>query len=245
MSNLTVAMLYEEFIDLVIRRELDKDARRAFDEKIRRRFAGKLAFWLWQDDQKSEVDGCKIPDSFFKEFSKSKDDDLSVIRRDLLSGCFLERKNPNLFYFPHRSFQEYLVADRLSTLAVNNSEEINECPYLTNEILSFFVELIGRRGVVNWRKMVMKHNLKLDKEAKRLLTTSCAYYRLSSPFAEGQEKGPDSKVVLEAERDRLISRLLVGEIVSDRENKKERIIKTKKRTKIPHKMQGVTRKKAY
>jgi DNA-binding protein Fis len=246
-TNLTVAILYEEFIDLVIRRELDKDSRRAFNVQTRRNFAGKLAFWLWRDNQKTEVDAEKLPDEFFKEFSKSPDDDLQAIRRDLLSGCFLERKPPNSFFFPHRSFQEYLVAERLAAIATSGKDEMQDCPFLTNEILSFFVELMGRRGVVAWRDRIEKGKLTLNDHAKVLLDTSCAYYRLASPFQKPMsDEGETGTIFMaEAERARLLERLLVGEIVSDRGDETAKEARRKGKAKSPHRLGGVTRKKNF
>ena len=243
-SNMTVAMLYEEFIDLVIRRELDKDSRRSFGVKDRRRFAGKLAFLLWQNDQKNEIDASKIPDEFFEEFSKSADDDLSAIRRDLLSGCFLEKKPPNSFFFPHRSFQEYLVADRLAEVVKTGNGDLVDCPYLTNEILSFFVELMGRHGISAWRKKVERNEHHLNNHALELMQASCVYYNFPIKV-DSTGKVVTSKEISKEERERLTKRLLIGDIVSRKSHEEKAKRPKKRQRRSPHKQEGVTRKKMY
>src|SRR5262249_44644950 len=105
LDRLTVAILYSEFIDLLLRREAAKPARSAFSKEQRKRFAARLAYWMWRDDQRSEIDSFSIPDHLFAGYIENLPQDVRPgdVRRDLLSGAFLERKPPNKIYFPHRS----------------------------------------------------------------------------------------------------------------------------------------------
>jgi len=148
-EGLTTAILYTEFIDLVIRRELSKKARETFSIQARRQFAARLAFWMWRTDAGTEVIISSIPDSLFDEF-RIQGVPLDSIKRDLLSGCFLESKPPEGFYFPHRSFLEFLVAERLVEMIGEKDPEVPQIQYISPEIKEFFLDIIGRRSVRLW-----------------------------------------------------------------------------------------------
>jgi hypothetical protein len=111
-SELTLATLYSLFINMVIEREQEKVTRRRFDVRARRDFARELAFWLWTSRAASmSVDASRIPQSLFPP--PKGDDTFEGVRRDMVSACFLDRKLGGALYFPHRSFQEFLVAERV------------------------------------------------------------------------------------------------------------------------------------
>jgi len=107
---LTTARLYDVFIDIVIDREQQKIARRRFDKPERRAFARRLAFWLWTGTvPRTGVRAFEIPETLFPKAGPGETPE--GIRRDLITACFLERKMGDALYFPHRSFQEFLVAE--------------------------------------------------------------------------------------------------------------------------------------
>ena len=180
-DNMTVATLYSEFIDLVIRRELFKSSRRKFDEKLRHKFAKELAFWMWQNEIDTEIHIAKFDDELFVKYvkiEKDDDDDIESIKRDLLMGSILERKEPTGFYFPHRSFQEFLVAECLVDKINNMDFELSDCPFLTIEIQSFFIELIGRGAIVLWKKHHENKSKIQNENSIELLRTACEYFNL-------------------------------------------------------------------
>lgn len=147
-DDLTLTVLYSEFIDLVIRRECSKLTRQAVPPHERRAFAADLAVWMWRKALNYGVAAADLPDELFSLYSRPGEDLLST-RRDLLAACFLERKVGTGYYFPHRSFQEFLIAEFLSKSIVSKTL-IPDMGFLTAEIRAFVATMVSRRDVVLW-----------------------------------------------------------------------------------------------
>ena len=92
-DSMSVAILYAEFVDLIIRREMEKIARSRFDHKKRRTFVRELAWWMWTKSPGLGVQSSRLPRGLFTSYA-GPDDDLADVTRDLLSACFLESKPP-------------------------------------------------------------------------------------------------------------------------------------------------------
>lgn len=160
LDSLTVTVLYSEFIDLIIRREVEKLARRQYSVAERRDFVRDLAWWMWSEKSGVvAVTASEIPERFFSKFMKG-DQDLPEVKRDLLSAGFIEVKQPEGYYFPHRSFQEFLVADKLALMVEQTKFPTGKLPTgeglrITPEVMEFFAELFGEhrlnRLVWNYR----------------------------------------------------------------------------------------------
>lgn len=180
-STITVAILYSEFIDLITRREANKLSRSSFDYKARRAFASSLAYWMWSNNLGAEIDSSEIDKSLFKKFIKNG---LSYneVKRDLLLGCFLEKKPPSGLYFPHRTFQEFLVAEELFNIITQKDSSLGDCPFLTPEIRSFFIELIGKKDIIRWKKLVSKNPELVNKSSRELLNTVSLYNKLGEAY---------------------------------------------------------------
>jgi hypothetical protein len=145
---LTVTILYSEFIDLIIRREMEKQSRQKYPLHVRRAFAEELAWHMWIN-QTAAISASKIPDSLFSLFDRDRD--LAQVRRDLLVACAIDVKPPDGYYFPHRSFQEFLVAGKLVTVLEHAPRQIDEwiakAPIdvvITPEIQEFIAGLAGK-----------------------------------------------------------------------------------------------------
>lgn len=179
-SEITVTILYSEFIDLITRREANKLARRTFSYDERRAFASSLAFWMWNNNLGAEVDSSIIDPSLFKKYVRDGKS-FKEVKRDLISGCFLEKKDPSGLYFPHRTFQEFFVAEELHKI-VSNQGYIEECPFLTPEIKSFFIEIIGIRDIKIWRKNVNKNYDLANENSRDLLDTVCRFHKLKESY---------------------------------------------------------------
>lgn len=108
-----ISTLYSEFIDYVTNRELKKSVRRRFSTYKRRAFIRGLAWWMWNSGNEDGVALANLDKNLFRQYVADGDDP-EDIARDLLTGSILESKNNAIFYFPHRSFLEYLVAEQLS-----------------------------------------------------------------------------------------------------------------------------------
>lgn len=150
---LTLTALYSEFVDLIIRRESAKRSRQRFSLTERREFAMDLAFYMWNEGLGSTISYAKVPARLFEERG-ANDDNMHEIARDLLSACFLEVKQPGGYYFPHRSFQEYLVAEKLASLMKAKRFPLEETFSVNQEIVEFLYGLMGRADVLRLRDAV-------------------------------------------------------------------------------------------
>jgi hypothetical protein len=150
LSDLTLAILYSIFIDLMIEREQDKLSRRHFSAKERRVFAGEVAFWLWDAKSEMNLRAEDIPDHLILGLCRG-DESIEAARRDLVSACFLERKIGSALYFPHRSFQEFLVAENIikklstGTISFEKADSI-----ATEQVVSFMHSLLNTNILKSW-----------------------------------------------------------------------------------------------
>ncbi len=158
-DELTVCILYQFFIDLMIEREMQKEVRRFYSADVRRHFAGDLAFWMWIQRGTMNLTEAQIPDEVVAPYGH-RDENLDAVRRDLLSACFLERKLGGAFYFPHRSFQEFLVAE---TICRRIGDAARPIPFgdvntaVTVEVGLFIEGLVGRKHLSGWHGALCKY----------------------------------------------------------------------------------------
>jgi Restriction endonuclease len=119
LSNISRFTLYELFIKSILRREEQKAARRHLGTAQRIHFMRLLAWWLWTVKKTRTFTANEIPLDIIQKF-QIPNVSLEGLRRELLIGSVLEEKNigyflaekdAGIFYFPHTSFTEFLVAD--------------------------------------------------------------------------------------------------------------------------------------
>jgi hypothetical protein len=101
-----------ELIERIIAREEEKNSRLAFSSEERRGFLRSVAFWLWTTGASGSVLTEAIPDELVRPFVRDVTE-LEATRRDLVVGSPLDRRLGERISFPHRSFQEFLVAEEL------------------------------------------------------------------------------------------------------------------------------------
>jgi hypothetical protein len=142
-DELGLVEIYDIFIghliDEVIDREKRKDTRVAFTAEQRRRFLADLAFWLWQDQGSSMVVRDLIPDGLVEPFADGQD--LDGVRRDLVVGSPLDRRPGEQIKFPHRSFQEFMVAQVIWEKLADDSIGVAAAIDLVTEEVADFMHL--------------------------------------------------------------------------------------------------------
>ncbi|MDQ0462944.1 hypothetical protein QO010_000692 [Caulobacter ginsengisoli] len=106
--------LYDLFFNRLAEREVEKDARRPIGEEHRLTFLRELAFWLWTGKGgATSFYAPDIPSSVIQLLPQGDGEDIEAVRREYLTGAFLEKKHGDIYYFGHRSFAEFLVAQRM------------------------------------------------------------------------------------------------------------------------------------
>lgn len=176
LENLDLPLLYELVIDdlitKIISRETEKGSRLGYEPEDRRDFLQQLAYWMWTRAGGYVVSSDEISDSIIEPFAKGGAK-LPRVRRELVMGAPLERKGGEKLRFPHRSFQEYLVAAECLRRIRSKLLDIQEYDNLVTDEVAAFVRsartpddvLAARvlvndyRGTLSWRTI---HSLFLE-----------------------------------------------------------------------------------
>ena len=216
-DELTIAVLYDQFIDRIIEREMEKHSRLRFSSQERRRFAQRIAWWMWTVRRGQVVSATGVPVELLEDFAQPGDD-IEAIRRDLVAACFLDRRMGEALVFPHRSFLEFLVAQelirRLESMSLPDVDDS-----LNDEVALFFrlsvgtqdtaillEKLMNYRGTLSWRLIVTI--LKSPPAAKYLKRTNkwwCPWYPLLLCLGTALWKDPGTAPLITT--DEIIARL--------------------------------------
>ena len=87
----------------------------------------------------------EIPDEFIVPFMRPGQT-TDECRRKLIASSFLERKAPDILYFPHKSFAEFLAAMALiNRLDSDDPRTIGTESAMSPEVISFFREMVNER----------------------------------------------------------------------------------------------------
>lgn len=107
--------LYAQFFMLLARRETEKAARSPIEPRFRLDFLRRVALWLWEHkDGATSFRAADLPRQLLEGLPDGDADTLEDKKREYLAGAFLERKANDAYFFPHRSFAEFLVAEHLA-----------------------------------------------------------------------------------------------------------------------------------
>lgn len=143
-SDLTRASIYRTFIDIIILREIHrqrKEFHEYYDVSSRRKFASELAALMLSSGESRSVRYSDIPDQLVTPYRRHW---LSAeaTKRDLVRACFLERKPPDILFFPHKSFAEYLAAEQIAAELASPSPRSEALGVrILDEVFSFVVEI--------------------------------------------------------------------------------------------------------
>lgn len=119
--------LYKLFIDCLIDREMSKTSRKDLSKGQRQEFLRNLCEWLWIDRQAQTSFGlASLPFNY-------EEDEL----RELLIGAMLEKKDGDNYYFAHRSFPEFILAERIVINIGQPSSHSKNSNMFTDGVQSF------------------------------------------------------------------------------------------------------------
>lgn len=199
LAELTVHDLYDYFVDYVIEREMAKLPRLRFNTAQRRTFAREVALWLWNSREQSLSEEA-IPAPLI-DLYRLPHESSEPVMRDLVSACLLDRRVGGRLFFPHRSLQEFLVAEALHSGIVQKNLTIEQLTSaLTAEVLEFLEGFIEKKFLVSLasrleayrgalpinflrllcRKSIHKDFLKYDSPWLRLMQGISVGYGLAS-----------------------------------------------------------------
>jgi len=147
-SSISRFTLYDMFIRRVLRREEEKTARKQLTTAARLNFMRLLAWWLWTEKKTRTFSANEIPVDIVQRF-QIPGIPLEGLRRELLIGSVLEERHVGLFlsekaagvfYFPHISFTEFLVADYIMSSDFLNIDVAKLPSALYGEVPTFLSE---------------------------------------------------------------------------------------------------------
>lgn len=161
LDRLSRTLLFDHFLEVILAREAKKSARLQLGSQPRRDFSRLLAWHMWMTTKRDYIRADEIPESIIAA-AKINIHDARSAKRELIAGCCLEFKPPDLLRFAHRSLQEFLVgqefAIRLKSQRVTIAFAESEA---TPEILEFIHGIIEGEAIEEYVPILLKHEGRL------------------------------------------------------------------------------------
>jgi hypothetical protein len=163
--------LYRELMARVTARETEeKDSREPIDATTRIEFITNIAWWLWTIKQSDAFSFEEIPPAILNRASQAFEEvhDSTTVAREMLIGSVLERsslanvfntKDQITFYFPHRSYAEFLVCEYIANLRFSGSDVDRITDTITPRIIQFLRERPDRSFIYEIIAHIVKSDL--------------------------------------------------------------------------------------
>ena len=132
--------LYDHFIGEMIERDTrEKRARQAIGANSRKQFQRELAWWSWTRESalQGQFDRDTIPETLLEGLDEGNAGDREGQLNEYLVSSLTEEKDGGILYFAHRSFQEFLVAQRLLETMPTPSMHAEYSRWVNDEIMQF------------------------------------------------------------------------------------------------------------
>lgn len=145
--------LYDHFIRSMVSRDTtEKPARKAVALNDRLQFQRDLAWWAWRRPGKSQGSFLRdeIPESLLAQLPDGKSADFEGKRNEYIVSTLTEEKEAGLLFFAHRSFQEFLVAERLRLAKPDPNSHIDYSAHLTPDIIEFLTQAPELHYIATW-----------------------------------------------------------------------------------------------
>lgn len=147
--------LYEVFFQSLVERETGKAARRPIAETARLDFLREVAFWLWTErNGATSFAAADLPDRIVESLPHGDAADVDALKREYLTGSFLEKKSGDIYYFGHRSFAEYLVAERMLAKTPSPADQSVYSALVRDGVLAFLKEAPNRERFRSWLETI-------------------------------------------------------------------------------------------
>jgi NACHT domain len=145
--------LYDHFIRSMVSRDTtEKPARKAVALNDRLQFQRDLAWWAWRRPGKSQGSFLRdeIPESLLAQLPDGKSADFEGKRNEYIVSTLTEEKEAGVLFFAHRSFQEFLVAERLRLAKPDPNSHIDYSAHLTPDIIEFLTQASELHYIASW-----------------------------------------------------------------------------------------------
>ncbi|MFM0092837.1 NACHT domain-containing protein [Paraburkholderia sediminicola] len=140
LRGFTQHTLYAQFMQRLIERDVDeKQARRDIGVTDRLKFQKELAWWCWTKSGEGQgfFDRDQVPRALLEGLPDGKAIDIETKLAEYLVSTLTEEKEAGILFFAHRSFQEFLVAERARTWTPSAEQHVQLAAALTVDIREF------------------------------------------------------------------------------------------------------------
>lgn len=145
--------LYEHFIKSMVERDtVQKPARKPVPLEARLDFQRELAWWAWA--RPATTQGCffrhEVPASLLESQPNGNAVDLEGKRNEYIVSTLTEEKEAGVLFFAHRSFQEFLVAERLRLATPTPAAHRDMSTFLTVDVINFLRQAPDQSFLTSW-----------------------------------------------------------------------------------------------
>jgi hypothetical protein len=145
--------LYAAFIKLLVERDVEeKQARRAIGVEDRLEFQRRLAWWSWTkaDEGQGFFERDQVPFSLLTDLTDGTSINDETKLAEYLVSTLTEEKEAGILYFAHRSFQEFLVGEKIRTLTPSAEQHLVIAATLSDDILDFLDTAPDQNHIRRW-----------------------------------------------------------------------------------------------
>lgn len=153
LRGFNVHRLYEHFIGNMVRRDtVLKPARRSIALEARLQFQRELAWWAWRKPEGTQGSFYRreLPAILFRELPNGNSIDDEGKRNEYIVSTLTEEKESGVLFFAHRSFQEFLVAERMRLVKPSPAAHAEYSSSLTDDVAAFLVLAPDQSFILDW-----------------------------------------------------------------------------------------------
>lgn len=145
--------LYEHFIRNMVQRDtVLKPARRSIALDARLQFQRELAWWAWRkpDGTQGSFYRRELPAILFRDLPNGNSADDEGKRNEYIVSTLTEEKESGVLFFAHRSFQEFLVAERMRLVKPSPAAHTEYSSSLTDDVAAFLLLAPDQSFILDW-----------------------------------------------------------------------------------------------
>ncbi|RQQ13289.1 NACHT domain-containing protein [Burkholderia stagnalis] len=193
LDGFTSYTLYEQFIKRLIERDTEeKRARGVIALGPRYAFQQELAWWSWTKDTDGQghFNRDEIPLGLVDRLPDGNAADGPAKLSEYIVSSLTEEKEAGVLYFAHRSFQEFLVADRLRTAQLSPEQHVVMSAAITPDIRSFLDAAPDQFHLGRWFETLAACEGPLELDYLRYFQSSAVLVKDIAASARGANCSP-------------------------------------------------------
>ncbi|MFS0757524.1 NACHT domain-containing protein [Noviherbaspirillum sp. 1P10PC] len=149
LRGFTAYTLYEQFIRQLVERDSEKRVRKLISTEDRLTFQRELTWWMWtRRESQGHFNRHDVPTDLLQGLPNGGATNLDTKLNEYIVSTLTEEKETGILYFAHRSFLEFLVAERLRKVKISAEQHVVLSKTLTSDITNFLQEAPGQADVM-------------------------------------------------------------------------------------------------